>query len=663
MAEPENEPEASAPDEVQPADVPDAPAPSPPADGASTDETDPDLDPTDDEAQSAAAAWISVAGDAIFQGSPGDARHRRRRPGRLDEVEVAAAIRGFVEPPGLTDALVDLRTQGLVVLAGAEGTGRRCAATWLLAQVSSGELVVLSPGDTIDQLARRTFVRGRGYLVADFAGERGLVAIHRHDTHVLRRQLLDCGAHLVITTSTATGQRHFADLTRAWQPVPGEVIAADVLDRHEGLLEPDDRARLLAACRNLSPAPARAVLERLLADGLHAALDRAQELGHSAVTAWFDADPGEADVVRIATAAFVPYCAKRTYEAHHATLRRLRQRWFGEGDAPPEPLRQEHRELRAIELLQTEAAPFGAESPRPRVLPRSPEIHAAIVAEVHDRYGDDLLQPLHQLQHEASGSEDLVTRLGVARGIALLARVAPDDASVMLRTWADGPALQRRTAAYALSWMCDDDATGALALQLAISWCSGAGTRRAVTAALAFGLELSVRYPVPSVSHLWNLALRSSLIAVYAGQALAALVRTTASERDGVDEVLRVVDKQMRNLLDVRPARFERVRRGTEVIRDLLCATAPDGQGTVTEYLLRTHPDLAGRLGLLWAEVLCSRPHRHRAVLDLRKDLNRLEPDVDHAAVAAMGAAIRSRLAAEQWEWLRRDLPGGEWLW
>lgn len=158
----EPEPEASTPDEEQPANAT-APAPPPPDEDASTAETDPDLDPDDDEAQAAAAAWISVPGDAIFQGTPGDGRHRRRRPGRLDGADVAAATRWFVEPPGLQDALFDLRTKGLVVLAGTESTGRRCAATWLLAQVSSGDLVVLSPGNTIDQLARKEFTQGRGY--------------------------------------------------------------------------------------------------------------------------------------------------------------------------------------------------------------------------------------------------------------------------------------------------------------------------------------------------------------------------------------------------------------------------------------------------------------------------------------------------------------------
>lgn len=635
------------------------------AGGTTEDKPEDDLDPDESEQRETADTFnivYNVAGDHF--GDIG-ANRRRRRTGELSEEDARESVQGFVAPPGYGEAYGDLLERRLAVLAGAEGSGRRCAAISLLTELPGtlGPLVVLPPTKTVDELGSHPFRAGRRYLLPDLPGAAGDAALRRHDADMVLQQLTSTEAHLVVTTSRTAGRQMFGDLARQWPPVAASDLVAACLEEFPGVVDAEGEKRLLDVCDSLTPAGVRVLLGVVLDRGLDEALASKSAMGRRTVAQWFADGQEDRDVVRVALVAFMPFCDRRGYGRRLSRLRELIAQGRGDQPTGPEPLRQEHVELRAIPLVSTEREGEDA-SLEPLIRPASPDVHAALVAELFDLYGPDLLEPLRTLQGELALTGDGATQFGVAYGMAMLAQVSPVEVEQRLAEWAAGFAPERRTAAFTLAVMCTEDTTADAALRIAISWSSGAGERRAATAATAFGLTLADRFPVHAISHLWALALRPSAVNSYARQSLIALAQDLAEDTAALRDLLRTLGEQMRHLLDEKPRRPRRELRGTSAVAGVLTAPGPAGSpGSMSGVVLRQHVELVELLGALWADVLCSRWHRGEAVRALRGDLDSLQPDRDKPAVERLGAEIHRRLAPEQWDWLRRDLPGEGWLW
>ena len=642
------------------------PAAKPESDGTPSDAA---AEPAETEPEDAARAWVSVnvAGDYYgHQAGTG----RRRRSGELDDADVQEALRWFVDPPGLSAALADLLDKRVTVLAGRVGTGRRSAAIALLTRAlpaAGTTLVELPPTLTIGELADYAYVRGRGYLLLDFTGSEGRA--HEFDADQLRRRLDKREAHLVMTTSEPVGRQHLSSFCVDWVPASGSAVIEDFLQNH-GPYSDDDRRRLLDACANALPGHARQVVDTLLNQGVEAAVAATATAASAEVRSWFDGavegrKPRERAIIRVAVGALLPLSMERDFETAVDVVRSERAALRGEPQPEPgDELPEDRAELRAIPLLRTDPVEaFGLGRIRSRVRPCSAAHHEAILTEVVGRFGSVLLDPLAKAQYLAASSDRSIPQLCAAFGLAQLAKVAPEEAEPLLEEWSVGLMAQRRAAAFALSFMCEDDRTAALALRTATDWCDGQGARRAATAATAFGLELGRRYASMAVLRLWDLALRGTAVNPYARRALVVLFRGSDDDPRGITDLLRALSRQMRQLLAAQVPDHRRLRCATDVLLELVTAPALTAERSMTAHIVQAHPQLVGQLAELWGEVLRSLPHRQRAITKLRADLNALTRGADDDAVTALGEGIRRILTDEEWTRLRRDLPGGSWQW
>ena len=78
----------------------------------------------------------------------------RTRTGRLGDEEIAAAREHFAAPPRLGEAAAALERDGIVVLSGPSGLGKRTAAIRLLLDAGATSLEVESPSLTLEELSQ-----------------------------------------------------------------------------------------------------------------------------------------------------------------------------------------------------------------------------------------------------------------------------------------------------------------------------------------------------------------------------------------------------------------------------------------------------------------------------------------------------------------------------
>lgn len=139
-------------------------------------------------------------------------------PAVLEDIspyDVARHLRTYLEPPGFPEAVRRLADGHLLVLSGAEATGKRLGAIALLSRMSlaEGSVAVLSPVVTVVELAARMeFEPGRAYLLPDWAGG----ADERHDLLKLADELVEVGCFLVLTRNGAPAPT--VEVEQPWEP-------------------------------------------------------------------------------------------------------------------------------------------------------------------------------------------------------------------------------------------------------------------------------------------------------------------------------------------------------------------------------------------------------------------------------------------------------------
>jgi hypothetical protein len=297
--------------------------------------------------------------------------------------------------------------------------------------------------------------------------------------------------------------------------------------------------------------------------------------------------------------------------------------------------------------------------------------------ELYDRYDHQLWHPVRGWLHEICRLDPRIELRGeLAQAMALLARenfVEVRDA--YLNEWAAGIAAERGTAAMVLWFMSYDDRLAPVALRTALEWGENRGLNRAVTAALALGGPLGIRFPDEAMQRLCFLALRAKRIGDFARIAIAGLFAVAADDGSAATgRVLSTVHTELIKAVEPHRARssessddeymaarladspvdddpdLEHYERGwtgrvakaaRSMVLDLLGAEQLDGTTLVTTKILREQPEHVELLGWLWAEVLCSAPHRRTAIDKLVETLRSLagEQDVTEA-VSRLGAAI-----------------------
>ncbi|MEV8532853.1 hypothetical protein [Streptomyces sp. NPDC051211] len=617
---------------------------------------------------------------------------RRRATGRIDAGEIDTLIGSYVPPDPFERAVAALAEDTVVVLVGPPGTGKRSGAVALLKEVAdSATYVVLSPDNSLEQLAERTFEKGIGYVLLDRTSEGPAAAqTADFDWRRVRDQVRGHGAHLVVTT--------------VHDPEGGPPEAV----RHIGWSGPDLAAVLrlrlrtggheeeeVAAAAALMPAECTvaevaAAAGRILAGAEPALVWR--EYGSDAarpVRDWFTGtDRSLQEIAEITTLAFVTGAGRRTFESLQELLEPRLVSAFppeppppaapgaapgtapGEATSPPPPAAEpplpahrfadRRRSLRRNALVATEEQVQEQGSPtRTVVVFPSPQYRLWVLQELwanhSTAYWDGVREWLGQVVAAGPGQG---LQMSVASGLALLAHPAFDEvADCYLLPWARGEAgpAGRSMAVQVLSWMALDTGLGAAALTLVRSWAQSGDRELRTTALLAFSGLLGMTFPTDAVKWLWH------LISQWQGAPLSTEPMLALAQ---LFALLTEYEEDVRVVLDALVYRLRKQAR-THVATHLKVVTF----GTVGLVLAavdqRTRAPavavLAGRgspalrsVAELWTGVLCHRPFRSAALASLYTALCALPAVCEDPRAAAgrlgreMGALLppdeRSRL-------------------
>ncbi|NBE94813.1 hypothetical protein FE391_13495 [Nonomuraea sp. KC401] len=142
-------------------------------------------------------------------------------PRELSRREADILLRSYREPGGFSEAVRRLAMRHLLVLVGAEETGKRLGAIALLSRMSLAEstIRVLSPAATPLDLLSATYKPGRAYVLHDWIAARA----ERIELVNLARKLAELGSYLVITRNGAPSQA--VEVEQSWHaPDPGELF-------------------------------------------------------------------------------------------------------------------------------------------------------------------------------------------------------------------------------------------------------------------------------------------------------------------------------------------------------------------------------------------------------------------------------------------------------
>ncbi|MET8083530.1 hypothetical protein [Micromonospora sp. NPDC005237] len=588
--------------------------------------------------------------------------------GRLRSADVDQALRYYVPPAGYDTAQDTLSASHLLVLAGEEGSGRRASAFALLQAMTTGQMTGLSPAMTLAQLADYDYVPDRGYVVLDWLGERRDGAVQAFDVGRLSHRLKKAGAFLVVTSEPRpTLRRELPGHVVTWQsPDPTAIVDAYLGKEAVSPLSPEDAERIRQRVTELGrPAEVVRLLERL-SRGVEAALDEAERTAQRRVEEWFGETTSWAELLTVAALAFAYELPERTFEELHARLRQVDRE---EGLQPetavaaqaPSPSgfqgrRGLHRDGGLITRREGTTLDIGLGDER-RLVFVAASMREHVLRELYE-CDYRLWRPLRVWMHELAAVPDLDTRLQLALGVTLLARnrSAAGEARDLLRIWAAGRAAERFTAVATVSFMAGDDVLAPVALRTVLDWSEGKGQNCAVTAAMALGGPLGIRYPTEAVRWLWHLSTRGKPVRVVAARSLGLLLCATEGDLQGAEALLKRLLVRLRHTLH---GAVELRLRGhaIESVLEVLTVRHLDRDEPMVAYLLRERPQVTSTVGALWAEVLRSLPHRGAGIDALRATLDAAanEPAVS-GAVGRLGDAIRDELTPEECVLLRRDL-------
>ncbi|WP_031043164.1 hypothetical protein [Streptomyces sp. NRRL F-5650] len=601
------------------------------------------------------------------------ANARRRAVGRLDAGEADAVLASYVEPACFEEAVTALQRDGVVVLVGPPGTGKRAAAVALVATAAGGsEYVVLSPGRSLEELAngRVEFTKGVGYVLLDRMHEKPSGSAD-FDWRRVRDTVREHGAHLVVTTVHEVQGRPPESVRHVpWQiPDLAAVLrvrltrarcAPETVERSVELIPAGCRiAEVVAAADRIGRGDEPDVVWRECGSGAAAP-----------VRDWFAEDRSPQEWAEVTTLAFVTGAGYRDFETC--------QQWLEQWVAPafPEPVdeaaaaeaarRAADRRLSLTRnsLVAVEERKSGALTRTALVFPH-PQYRQWVLRELwatrSTAYWNGVRDWLTELLR--SGRAGLEMQLSVAQGLALLTPSAFDEvAENYLHPWASGVAgsAGRSTATLVLQCMCLDESLAAVALTVARGWARSYDPQLRSTAVAAFSGALGVRFPTDAVHTLLRLAGRHGGRGAEAAFALAGLVAVLAECRQDTGAVFRPLAYRLRALRDTLAGHLKDGILDT-TLTVLRARDARTGRPVCADVLVH-HPEQTEKIGELWAGVLGNLPRRARALQGVRATLRALSAvSEDPERVAAdFGAAVGAALRPEERPALRAVLePAG----
>ncbi|MFC5214517.1 hypothetical protein [Streptomyces coerulescens] len=598
------------------------------------------------------------------------ANARRRAVGRLDAGEADAVIASYVEPDCFEEAVTALQRDGVVVLVGPPGTGKRAAAVALVATVAEGsEYVVLSPGRSLEELAngRVEFARGVGYVLLDRMHENPS-ATADFDWRRVRDTVREHGAHLVVTTVHGVQGRALESVRHVpWETPDLAAVLRVRLTRTECEPETIERAVELmpAGCRI---AEVVAAADRI---GRGAEPDMVwTEYGNSAaapVRDWFAEERLPQEWAEVTTLAFINGAGYRDFETCQQHLEHRVARAFPEPADEEAALAAARRaadrrlSLTRNSLVAVEERKDGALTRAALVFPH-PQYRQWVLKELWTRrptqYWNGVRDWLTDLLR--GGRAGLETQLSVAQGLALLTPSAFDEfvAGECLHRWASGAAgpAGQTTATLVLQCMCLDESLAAVALGVARGWARAYDPQLRSTATAAFSGALGVRFPTDAVSTLLQLNGRGDGRGAEAAFALAGLVAVLAECRQDTGAVFRPLAYRLRAQRDMLAGRLkDGILDATLTV--LRARDARTGRPVCADVLVNS-PEQTEKIGELWAGVLGSLPRRTRALAGLHATLRALPAvsEKPEPVAARFGAAVGAALPPDERPALRAGL-------
>lgn len=577
------------------------------------------------------------ASDVVLGISQAPAGSQTLLYGRISHAEIARVTQAYAEPPCHAEALAVLRDDRVILLTGAQGSGRRAAAITMLDTVKSASkpLVGLAPGTTLDQLAGRSFDEGVGYLIADMLDTEMAPETAEFHWDNACRKVREARAYLVVTTGTgtriaqATSVRNFPwqrpEAPAVLRAHLGAVMVEDtVIDEVAQALSPKlSLARIVETARRLATMKADQIPD-LIAGLAH---DDLQE-----VADWLDKTDAEIPaVLEVAALAFAAGVSERRFEEE---LRRLKGRiadFTTEVDPEERNTREEidlrFRQLRKLRsdhpLIDIRLVPVARTSGSIAVRHVNFTLstyQAHLIAGLWQRLDSDFWAGIRTWLHDlaAEGQPDLMS--AAATGLAYLALQAPDEViESYLDPWTaeDANWPEQMMAVYVVWRMSAIDELATLALQIAMHWATqGTRTQRRI-ATYAFSGQLGIRFPVDAVRRLTHLAEQGEPLA---GNAHALLFAMLADQGDAAALILRELQRRMNRRQDLPSS-----DRLHDNVTYLLSIRDPrSGRPAVAQFLL-SNPDRAEDLAMPWARTLCLRPWRERAIIALLNTLGAVE--------------------------------------
>ncbi|MEV5414039.1 hypothetical protein AB0K60_35050 [Thermopolyspora sp. NPDC052614] len=568
--------------------------------------------------------------------------------GSLGIEDIDAAVARFVAPPRFEEMVARLRERRVLLLTGPAETGKWTGAVKLLTRMPLADrrITVHSPARDLDHLvSTTTFKKGRGHLIRDWTAAEAASALQRFQFDALRAKLAEADAYLVITLArrvTATG----ADGYRIdWEPPAPQAV----FDAHLGGVEVTaEIEQVREQVGELRSARRIAELARRIREGRGAPAGLLAEISGDDVRAWFDAGPRRSEVLVVAALAFAYGASERVFERLLVDLTALADEVRRQGREPErrpddDDLPQERCKWTSGHPLITVERADPAEGGERRIVSPGAHHREQVIKELVDRYGYELWEPLRLWIHRLPTDFPEV-QLQVVAGVALLARENLGEVQEFLDTWANGTWRERLAAANVLSMMCADDEPALAARRTALGWVENAGQQRAMTAALAFAGGLAIRDPADSVAWLWFLSLRGIRVSTTAQRALTLLFQSAAERTGDILPALRLLAAYVDR--DMHEVEFARARRALSAVLAVLDCDRLGAEGEpVAAWVLRSEPDSARWLGVLWRWTLASAFHRADAIRALCRTLETLEgrPGALEAA-RALGAALWSAL-------------------
>ncbi|MGW8528302.1 hypothetical protein [Nocardiopsis sp. NPDC055824] len=541
-------------------------------------------------------------------GEPGEPDSPRPSvTGPMRDHEISEAVRAFATPEGYTAAAELLADRAVLVLTGEAGTGKRTGAISLLSRLSDGGITVLPPSQTLESLADRDFVSGRGYIVLDWFGvdRWDSPAEHEYQWSVLFGCVANAGAHLVLTCDRGVPTGRTAPSVPWTRP-----RVVDVLHEHLRARAPGEEGTDPGGDPGVPEAAEKAAAalpdDRSLADvvavaeGIAAGEDPQAAVegvlrssSRTRVQEWFDADPERRDVADATALALLHGVHERDYEILAKRLHHRLNRAFpstaplegssgrtAEGDTEKEPDR--------LPMLRRRRGAGGHSLIRVRLrddgwlVRRFPGFaengdRAEVLRQLWERYDADFWNAVESWTRTVVGHE--TRRVFLARGLAALAGIAFEEVhDLYLDRWSRrGDGDGRDTCVFVLWSMCMDEGLAPVVLRTADRWLSHGTPAQAETALHVWSGELGVAYPTEAFNRLWSRMLEEDAAErrLGAAQSIGTLFGSLVDRGGNGRAVLRRLDD---GLLDIRRFGSDRINRTLLIIAVFSALTVPTSE-------------------------------------------------------------------------------------